>query len=60
MAWRTRCSRSRGEAGARSRMFVIAPSELNWVAPLARISSQKPLAEKRGETASAASAHKAA
>ena len=41
-------------------MFVIAPKELNCVAPVARISSQNPPAVKRGDTASAASAHKAA
>jgi hypothetical protein len=41
-------------------MLVIAPSVLNWVAPLLRISSQKRLAEKRGYNAMAASAHKAA
>jgi hypothetical protein len=41
-------------------MLVIAPSALNWVAPVARISSQKPLAEKRSETASAQSAQNAA
>jgi len=41
-------------------MLVIAPSELNWVAPVALTSSQKLLAENRGDTASAQSAQNAA
>ena len=41
-------------------MWPIAPSELNCVAPVSRISSQKRLAEKRGDSATDASAHSAA
>ena len=38
----------------------MAPSALNCVAPVARISSQKLLAENRAETASVQSAQNAA
>ncbi len=60
MHWRRRCWRSCGPGGNCMTMLVIAPSELNWVAPVARISFQKFVAEKRGDNATAASAHSAA
>ncbi len=38
----------------------MAPSELNWVAPYARISSQKRVAENRADSANVPSAQRAA
>ena len=60
MHWRNAVSRSWGPGGNFQMMLLIAPSVLNCVAPVLRISSQNRLAEKRGITTAVAPAHRQA